>query len=204
MYLIPLPQSNAVDLLPQLEPKWAACDAANDTGAAEADYELRIRDINLLVAEVAGRVAARADVGRADIELDLTPCVPEIAGDPRLTAFAIAGVLVAQLHSVEDGGAVRIRTEANAQTVKVSILSDALPLLDFIRAIEADDGDPTMIHCRRLIEQVGGWMQLRADQGLVGFELNLPALPRTVSTGMQAPLAFANRADAAQSIALAS
>lgn len=204
MQLIQFPRPRAVDILPQLSGDWTSDAAANDACPIEEDPTMRIHDINLLVAEVVGRVAARESRIRSDIELDLCPCVPEIAGDPQLTAFAIAGVLVAQLRTLDDGGAVRIKTEVQAQTVKVSILADGLPLLDFVRALEHDDelGDPTMSHCRRLVEQIGGWMQLRADDGLVGFELNFPARPLSFPVRLHPAVSVV--ADAAPMLALAS
>lgn len=182
MELLTLPSCTPVDLMPQLSTELCATRAANDPGSAGYGTEDRVRDVNLLVAEVAGRVAAHVQSAQVDIELDLQPNVPEIEGDASLLGFVVAGVLVAQLRALEgaDDGVIRIKTEVERREVKISILANGVPLLGAVRAIEEDreSADPTMAHCCRLIEELGGWISLRDEYGFLGFTLNLPSFPR--------------------------
>lgn len=191
MQLVTLPQATPVDLMPQLSSELCATRAANDPGASTYGSDDRVADVNLLVAEVAGRVAAHVQSAEVDIELDLQPNVPEIDGDASLLGFVIAGVLVAQLRSLEgaDDGVIRVKTEVRRREVKISILANGVPLLGAVRAIEDCDasGDPTMAHCCRLLEQLGGWISLRDERGFMGFTLNLPSFPR-VTGGRVLPM----------------
>jgi len=191
MELLTSPSAVAVDLLPQLSTTLCATRAANDPGANTYGSDDKVRDVNLLVAEVAGRVAAHVQSAKVDIELDLQPNVPEIEGDASLLGFVVAGVLVNQLRALEgaDDGVIRIKTEVRRREVKISILANGVPLLGAVRALENDreSADPTMAHCCRLIEALGGWISLRDEYGFLGFTLNLPSFPR-VCGGRVLPL----------------
>lgn len=191
MELLTTPSALPVELLPQLSNDLCATRAANDPGTANYSDDDRIGDVNLLVAEVAGRVAAHVQSEKVDIELDLHPHVPEIEGDASLLGFVVAGVLVAQLRALEgaDDGLIKIKTEVERREVKISILANGVPLLGAVRAIEHDPSaaDPTMAHCCRLIEALGGWISLRDEYGFLGFTLNLPSFPR-VCGGRVLPL----------------
>ena len=181
MYLVH-PDNTTIELLPHVGSNGSNAQAANDAGSPSARSRDRIHDVNLLVAEVAGRVAAHVQPSLADVELDLAPGIPEIDGDAALIGFVIAGVLVSQLRSLEDtdDGVVRIKTGYAQSRVTISILGNGVPLLGYVRAVEEDvDADPTMVHCRRLLEQLGGKIKLRDDGGMLGFELSLPWQPNS-------------------------
>ncbi|GEM_PF-2576816 len=181
-----------IALMPRLQFDEAANEAANGPGQWNATDD-KILDINLLVAQCAGNVAARVLPGSVDIELDLCPFAPEIIAPPAAIAFAISGVLVAQLRSLEDSedGIVRIKTQVvRGREVHVSILSNGVPPLRTIRAVEGDsasagESDPTIAHCRRLLEQHGGSIQLRDEAGFIGFELTIPSLPLCNPAGLR-------------------
>ncbi|MEE9384447.1 MAG: hypothetical protein V3V08_13670 [Nannocystaceae bacterium] len=180
----PTHMPTSIEVFPTLDACWTDTTAANDMGLPQLASTPWIRDINLLVRDVIQKISRRLRQDSVTIELDLCPGVPEVAGDPQLMAFVIAGVIAAESESVADAerGVIRIKTEARPDCVKISVLGNSMPLLRFIRAISHADGtpgemDPTMANCRRLLEAQGGWMELGDDADFVGFELNIPALP---------------------------
>gem|GEM_PF-6136501 len=147
-------------------------------------------DVNSLVSAVVSKVLARAQ-RKVVMDVVLSHRRPQVSADAGAMAFALAGVLAAQLQGFEDAesGLVKIVVDANPRTVRVAVLSEALPLLRFVRATETgprgrlNRPDPTMAHCRRLIERQGGTLELAEQGGLIGFCIELPALPRHNAIG---------------------
>lgn len=171
------PAECPTDLVP-LDRRWEG-QAANDAGVVLR----RGSDFNLLVASIVGQVTVRVRPRRVNVELSLATGRPIIKGDTAGLAFAIAGVLGAQLRNLEeaDGGDLRVETQINAQAVSVVISSSELPSLQCVRAIEGDnraETDPTLAHCRRLVESLGGSIELADDRGLIGFRITVPSLTR--------------------------
>ena len=183
----------AIELLPPLSPWLVAEEAANDT-CDWIERELRVHDLNLLVSEVAGRVARHLRPGSVDIELSLCPNSPDTLVAPETLAFVISGILVNQLRSLDDSenGIIRIGTMVGVHGIRISILANGVPPLDSVRAIndvasQSSGCDRMMMHCRKLIEGIGGWIDLRDDREFLGFELHLPSLPLCNPAGLQSP-----------------
>jgi hypothetical protein len=174
------PRASATTLLPSFAP------AANDSGTF-ARPRYRVADANELVAGVVGHVAARAQPANVNIELALAPGRPVIEGDPAELAFAISGVLGAEVRSIDsgEGGTVRVELRADDHTISVLMTSDELPPLSCIRAIEptspGPDVDPTVAHCRRIVEAQGGRLELTETDGRIGFSIHFPRLPATTT-----------------------
>ncbi|TPV95516.1 MAG: hypothetical protein B7733_09695 [Myxococcales bacterium FL481] len=170
-------------LLPPLDREWVTTDAANDAPLPGTDASW-VHDVNRLVSGVVHQLSRRLIEHRVLLELDLCPGAPSVSGDPQQLAFVLEGILAAEMESVADveRGVIRIKTSVSPDAVKISVLGNSLPLLRFIRAVAEDesglgDMDPTVAHCRRVLEELGGWIELRDERGFVGFELNIPALP---------------------------
>jgi hypothetical protein len=182
MYSIEHPATRAITLLDSQTP------SANDS-AAYARSKWHVADANALVAGVVHHVAARVQPGGVDIALALAPGHPIIMGDPTQLAFAISGVLSAEVRAVDshDGGTVTVELRADALTVTVVIASDELPPLSCVRALEHGTAggavDPTVAHCRRIVEAGGGRLELVAIGGRIGFAIDFPRLP--LSTGVR-------------------
>lgn len=157
-------------------------DAANDSGTYDATHH-HVCDLNVLVAGVVGLVSGRVQPNKVNVELSLAPGRPLVHGDPKDVAFAFSGVLGAQLRALEesDGGDLRVETRFDGETVQILVSASDLPPLGFIRAVQpgfcAGDSDPTLVHCRRLIEAYGGKIELIARDGLIGFGISLPTIP---------------------------
>lgn len=162
--------------------------SANDS-AAYARQKWQVSDVNALVSGVVGHVAARAEGVNVSIELALAPGHPVVMGDPTELAFAISGVLGAEVRGIDarDGGTVAVELCLDARTVTVVMTSDELPPLPCIRAVgHAEPGqeiDPTVAHCRRIVEAQGGRLALVARDGRIGFAIEFRRVP--LSTGIR-------------------
>ncbi len=170
---------------PRLGPlaaSFRATIAANDTGTDHSQTGRGLTDLNALVGRVVGHLAAVARPEGVSIELDLAHGVPFISGRPSELAFAIAGVLGRFLRSLDetDDGVVRVETRADSHSVRINILGDGIPPLGMVRALSGNGNqgaDPTMCHCRRLIEAQDGHIELTDQTGLLGFAIEFPAIP---------------------------
>jgi hypothetical protein len=180
--LITFPTTRAITLLD------ADAPSANDS-AAYARPKWQVADVNVLVSNVVGHVAARAQPANVCIELALAPGRPVIMGDPTELAFAVSGVLGAEVRGIdaEAGGTVTVELDTDARTVTVVMTSDELPPLSCVRALgptePGQDVDPTVAHCRRIVEAQGGRLELVARDGRIGFAIQFRRLP--LSTGIR-------------------
>ena len=181
----PAPPRPALMLQP-LDPELMG-SAANDSGVRRRP-EYHISDLNVLVAGIVGHVAGRVVPERVNIALHLAPNPPLVDGDPTEIAFAISGVLSAELRAIDDsdGGEVRVEVFNASGTAKVVITAEEVPPLDLIRAVASSSGrdadmsiDPTLAHCRRLIEAHGGTIELAEHEGRLGFVLAFPTVMLT-------------------------
>lgn len=151
--------------------------SANDSGWAP---QTRTHQVNMLVAGLVGRVAARVQSKSVNIALRLAPGDPTVTTDPGELSFVIGAVLGAALRIVEEerGEYVGVHVSAARSKVRISITTDGVPPLRFVRALDAcgtsGDVDPTLAHCRRLVEARGGALILTEEDGRLGFALELP------------------------------
>jgi hypothetical protein len=116
-------------------------------------------------------------------------------GDPTELAFAISGVLGAEVRGIDSrvGGTVTVELRADAHTVTVVMTSDELPPLSCVRALAtaepgrraSGDVDPTVAHCRRIVEAQGGKLELIAREGRIGFAIDFPRLPLSTHAGVR-------------------
>ena len=170
---------NAIDADLQGEP-------ANDTAPM---HSARWTDANLLVATTVARVSAFLQPHRANVALGLSPGHPVIAGDSTTLAFALAGVLGALLRSLESeyavdavdiGSTVRVAVAEVDERVRITVTLPDVPPLGIVRALAGDGeagADPTVAHCRRLIESCGGTLALADADGVLAFAMMLPRCP---------------------------
>ena len=142
--------------------------------------QTRTHHVNMLVAGLVGRVAARVQSKSVNIALRLAPGDPAVTTDPGELSFVIGAVLGAALRIVEEerGEYVGVHVSAARSKVRISITTDGVPPLRFVRALDprgtSDDVDPTLAHCRRLVEARGGALVLTEEDGRLGFALELP------------------------------
>ena len=68
-----------------------------------------------------------------------------------------------------------------------------MPPLRFVRALQSDgrgdDIDPTLAHCRRLVESRGGNLVLTEQGGRIGFAVELPRASLSPRLGIFEPAA---------------
>lgn len=161
-------------------------EPANDSSPAQS---VRWTDANLLVATTVARVSAFLQPHRANVTLGLSPGHPVIAGDSTTLAFALAGVLGALLRSLESEHAVdiagadstlRVAVAEIEERVHITVALPDVPPLGIVRALAGDTtagADPTVAHCRRLIESCGGTLALADADGVLAFAMVLPRCP---------------------------
>jgi hypothetical protein len=177
-----VPTTRAITLLDE------QASSANDSTAYPRP-KWQVADVNVLVSGVVGHVAARARTANVEFELALAPGHPVVMGDPTELAFVISGVLGAEVRGIDAhfGGTVAVELRTDARTVTVVITSDELPPLPCIRALgpvePGQDVDPTVAHCRRIIEAQGGRLELIARDGRIGFAIEFKRVP--LSTGVR-------------------
>lgn len=154
-------------------------EPANDSGAA---FSTRTHQVNMLVAGVVGQVAARVQSKNVNIALRLAHGDPTVATDPSELAFVVGAMLGAALRIVEEerGEYVGVSVSAARSMVRISVTTDGVPPLRFVRALDprgssSQDVDPTLAHCRRLVEARGGALVLAEQGGRLGFALELPS-----------------------------
>jgi len=151
--------------------------SANDSGSASG---VRTHQVNMLVASVVGQVAARVQSKRVNIALRLAAGDPTVATEPSELAFVVGAVLGAALRIVDEerGEYVGVQVSAARASVCISVTTDGVPPLRFVRALDPSgiggDVDPTLAHCRRLVEACGGSLCLTELGGRLGFAVELP------------------------------
>lgn len=157
-------------------------DAANDCSFGPGET---FTDVELLVATTVARVTARVQPEHVNVVLDLDAHESVVAGNPMTLAFALAGILGAVLRAAEENGddeVLHIVVTEHDHLVRVSIAGPDVPPLRMIRALSGDPGasmsDPTVAHCRRLVEEEGGSLALGACAGELAVELCLPCIPQ--------------------------
>jgi hypothetical protein len=156
--------------------------AANDSTTGP-DYTFA--DVELLVATTVARVTARVQPEFVNVVLDLSAHDAIVAGNPTTLAFALAGILGALLRAADENGddeVLRIVVTEHGRHVRVSIAGPDVPPLCMLRAL-ADSpstalADPTVAHCRRIVEHLGGTLGLGSSDGELAVELCLPAYPQ--------------------------
>jgi len=164
--------------LSPLDPSLAGTPA-NDTAPARSQ---RWTDANLLVATTVARVSACLQP-QIHVALGLCADHPVIAGDSTTLAFALSGVLAALLRSVEADGedaTLRVSVTEAAERVRIIVALPDVPPLGIVRALASEGregADPTVAHCRRLVESCGGTMALADAGGVLAFAIVLPRCP---------------------------
>lgn len=168
-------------------------DAAND-GPANVDAS-EWTDVNLMVATTVARVSARLRPELVNVALDLDESDPMVRGDATALAFALSGTLGALVHAAEESGDeqdLRVVVATQVCQVCVAILGGEVPPLPILRALTGDtDGqlsDPTVAHCRRLIEEQGGSLTLTVLDGQLALALRFPVAPAGQGNRVPAPL----------------
>lgn len=153
-------------------------EPANDSGMHGPT--VRTHQVNMLVASVVGQVAARVQSERVNIALRLAPGDPAVATEPSELAFVVGAVLGAALRIVDEerGEYVGVQVSAERSAVRIAVTTDGVPPLRFVRALDprgtGGDVDPTLAHCRRLLEACGGALVLTEQGGRLGFAVELP------------------------------
>lgn len=170
---------NTLDLHDSFAPLPAdlAADAAANDGPVPGT-RTRWTDMNLLVATTVARVSAHLTSSGGHVTLQLAAGHPVALGDSAALQFALAGLLTAMLADHE--AHVRVEVGEDEHDVCVAIVSDSLLPLAVVQALSPDtlgDGDPTVSHCRRLVEACGGRLTLTEDQGELALQMNVPRCP---------------------------
>ncbi len=153
-----------------------ADNAAND--GPVPGTRTRWTDMNLLVATTVARVSARLGASGSYVTLHLAASNPVALGDSAALQFALAGLLTALL--ADSHAHARVEVAEDEHDVCVAIVSDELPPLPVVQALSPNtvgDGDPTVAHCRRLVEACGGRLNLVEDQGELALQMNVPRCP---------------------------
>lgn len=169
----------------------AGIDAANDSTSGP-DYTFA--DVELLVATTVARVTARVQPEFVNVVLDLSAHDAIVAGNPTTLAFALAGILGSLLRAADEYGddeVLRIAVDHHGPNVRVTLAGSFVPPLRMVRALSGTAGqelaDPTVAHCRRIVEHLGGSLRLGSSAGELAVELSLPSCPEGKGLRVLAP-----------------
>lgn len=200
--LISSNQSTQHELLLELAPEFIGGTAANDTCEAQVDTPY-LRDLNDLVSHLTSNVVRAAGTANLRVDLSLNPSIHDHVAAPDLVSFVIGGVLTTQLQSCSESeqGHLMVSTEIDDNDTVVTVLANNVPPLAAIRAIaerlglaRAQGADSVLLHCREIVEALGGSIELRDDRiedtSFLGFELRIPTVPYALSTAQGHPVAL--------------
>jgi hypothetical protein len=159
-------------------------------------------DVNQIVARTIAHLTPVAIKKNVQIELDMAPSVPLVAITPTELSFALAGFMGSLLEGIDDPTEARIRieTRVQGQDVRVRLLGSSLPAMKVVRALTSEaeneaSADPTVAHCRRLVEDQGGFTDLVQSGQLLGIGLAFPALSGYHPVSLSGRLTLTNRAE---------
>jgi len=166
-------------------------DAANDSTSGP---ECAFTDVELLVATTVARVTAHVQPEFVNVALDLSAPDAIVVGNPTSLAFALAGILGSLLRAADENGddeVLRIVVTEDGPHVRVTLAGPDVPPLRMIRALSGSPlqemADPTVAHCRRIVEHFGGSLRLGSSAGELAVELCLPAYPQGKGLRVLAP-----------------
>lgn len=190
------------ELLMQLDDTFIGGNAANDTCEVQTDAPY-LRDLNELVSHLTANVVRAAGSKNLRVDLTLNPSIQDHVAAPELVSFVVGGVLTTQLESCTDDekGHLIVSTQMDNNDTVVTVLANNVPPLDAIRAIaeklgmaRAKGADSVLLHCREIVEALGGSIQLRDDlvenTCFLGFELRIPTVPTAMSAVSGRPVAI--------------
>lgn len=177
-------RASALELLPPLAAELRDRDAANSPHL-RLRHDPTQRDFNGLLRGVVRSVLA-ARGGVSELELRLAPELHESVASPDLLEFVVGGVLTQQVEGFDrsEAAVIRVTTSSDERTTTIRILAKNPPSIAAVRAIsspmslaKACGGNAVMVHCRRILEDLGGSLELYEEDGMVGFALILPKIP---------------------------
>lgn len=190
------------ELLMELDERFVGGSPANDTCEVQADAPY-LRDLNELVSHLTTNVVRAAGNSGLRVDLSLNPSIHDHVAAPDLVSFVVGGVLTTQLQSCTESeqGHLMVSTEIEGNDTVVTVLANNVPPLDAIRAIadklgiaRANGADSVLLHCREIVEALGGSIQLRDDlvqrTSFLGFELRIPTVPRAMGAVQGHPVAL--------------
>lgn len=200
------------ELLMQLDETFLGGSAANDTCEVQKDAPY-LRDLNELVSHLTTNVVRAAGTKSLRVDLTLNPCIQDHVAAPELVSFVVGGVLTTQLESCseDEQGHLIVTTEMDNNDTVITVLANNVPPLDAIRAIaeklgmaRAKGADSVLLHCREIVEALGGSIQLRDDKiqdtSFLGFELRIPTLPIAIGAVAGRPVALIRTATEPESL----
>lgn len=206
IHLISSNQPTQHELLMELDDIFVSTRAANDTCESQAD-EPYLRDLNELVSHLTSNVVRAAGDKNLRVDLTLNPSIQDHVAAPELVSFIVGGVLTTQLQNCSEAelGHLVVSTEIEGNDTVVTVLANNVPPLDAIRAIadklgiaRAKGADSVLLHCREIVEALGGSIQLRddfvGDTSFLGFELRIPTVPRAIGAVQGHPVALVRTA----------
>lgn len=202
VHLISNDKSTQHELLMELDETFVGGKAANDTCEKQGDTPY-LRDLNELVSHLTANVVRAAGSKNLRVDLTLNPSIHDHVAAPDLVSFIVGGVLTTQLESCSESeqGHLMVSTEIEDNDTVVTVLANNVPPLDAIRAIadklgiaRAKGADSVLLHCREIVEALGGSIQLRDDlvenTPFLGFELRIPTVPHAMSSVQGRPAAL--------------
>lgn len=202
VHLISNDNATQHELLMQLDETFLGGTAANDTCEIQKDAPY-LRDLNELVSHLTANVVRAAGTKSLRVDLTLNPSIHDHVAAPELVSFVVGGVLTTQLESCseDEKGHLIVSTQMHDNDTVVTVLANNVPPLDAIRAIaeklgiaRAKGADSVLLHCREIVEALGGSIQLRDDKvddvKFVGFELRIPTVPTAVGAVAGRPVAL--------------
>jgi hypothetical protein len=190
MHVIPSP---APEPTTQVAPAFTIVAAPFEGPPANDTLRQLSRDVNLLIAKVVGDLTARLQPRHVNLCLLLATQRPLIHADPTELAFGLSGIIGSHLTAIDQAGqsALEVSVYVDSGQVVIRTGSANIPPISMVRALQAECADPraqdpTVAHCRRLLEAQGAVVELTQYGDNMGFSIALPIVP--VSRPAASPL----------------
>jgi hypothetical protein len=140
---------------------------------AEMTLDLQQVNLNEVVSEVVNRMGQAARTSKAELQTDLAE-IPSISGDLDQIDKVISNFLINAFEALEHGGSITIKTEADADSVILSV-SDNGPgmLAEFIetelfkpfKSTKKKGLGVGLYQCKSIVEAHGGRIEVETQQG---------------------------------------
>jgi len=134
-------------------------------------------ELNELLVRVCEHVATNT-LQSPSVVLSPLDSVLNVLGDDETLAFVVSGLLAAGLRDRNSGAVAQLRLNAtlSGDELVLSVHAENPPPPSVVKAIESEggDGDPTVAHCKRLVEGAGGHLRLTSERQSSGVSLHLP------------------------------
>ena len=178
-------QQDSIETVGKSVDKMDALITRLSNNTVEMRPNLKETDLNEVVSEVAGRMGQKGWNDKANLQTDLGD-IPSMLADPEQIEKVVGNLLVNAFESLDDGGSITIKTEANEDNVILSV-SDNGPGMspEFVEKALFKPFTSTkkkglgigLYQCKTIVEAHHGRIEVESQEGKGStFRVILPAV----------------------------